>query len=39
VAFTNTSYNGSLPASGSTSFGFQGTGSPTGTVVVSCTAG
>jgi hypothetical protein len=32
------SYNGSLAAGGSTQFGFQGNGSPTG-VTVGCSAG
>jgi hypothetical protein len=31
VSVSNVSYNGSLPASGSTSFGFIGTGSPSST--------
>ena len=38
VAFANLSYNGSVSAGGATAFGFQGTGSASGTVVNSCTA-
>ena len=38
VQFTNVSYNGSLPAGGSTEFGFQGTGSGTG-MTPTCSAG
>jgi poly(hydroxyalkanoate) depolymerase family esterase len=36
---TNASYNGALAAGAGTDFGFQGTGSPTGLAVTSCTAG
>jgi hypothetical protein len=39
VTFTNVAYNGSLGAGQSTQFGFQSSGSPTGTTVVSCQAG
>jgi mannan endo-1,4-beta-mannosidase len=35
---TNASYNGSVPASGTASFGFQGTGPSTGVGVATCTA-
>jgi len=35
---TNASYNGSVAAGGSTTFGMQGTGSPTGLGVTGCTA-
>jgi mannan endo-1,4-beta-mannosidase len=38
VTVTNMPYNGSVPAGGSTQFGFQGNGSPSG-VTVSCSAG
>jgi endo-1,4-beta-xylanase len=37
VTFTNESYNGTVGAGQSTSFGFQGAGSPSG-VTVSCSA-
>ena len=39
VTAKNVSYNGSVPAQGSTTFGFLGTGSPGGTVSgLSCTS-
>jgi poly(hydroxyalkanoate) depolymerase family esterase len=38
VTATNAAYNGTLAAGGSTTFGFQGSGSPSG-VTVSCSAG
>ncbi|TMR28375.1 cellulose binding domain-containing protein, partial [Actinomadura geliboluensis] len=38
VHAVNAGYNGAVPAHGSTSFGFQGTGSAPGAPAITCTA-